>query len=192
VLYVPRQQRLEILDAVGIGNLLSAPCTPLAGAARDLARIGPTAELPALPPRPVEIWSSGSRLTIGDDHFREASTKNMMRPLAWVLAIDGMACAALVAARVFEAPAVGAAIAGVIAPAILIAFYEVLRALDEPVDDLTRRTLYAALALLLVPVLVLLEPQEGSPPHQRWGVGRGSRPLSFVEARHPRGTDGTA
>jgi hypothetical protein len=95
-----------------------------------------------------------------------------------------MACAALVAARVFEAPAVGAAIAGVIAPAILIAFYEVLRALDEPVDDLTRRTLYAALALLLVPVLVLLGAARGLAPSPTLGC-RSGEPPSIVRRSAP-------
>jgi hypothetical protein len=80
----------------------------------------------------------------------------MNRALAWALALDALSLAAVMIARLFAAPHLGAIVAGVLAPGIVIAMYEILRALDGPRDDPRRRSAYLAGALLAVPFVILL------------------------------------
>src|SRR5262249_52813861 len=79
----------------------------------------------------------------------------MSRPLAWALAVAGIAVAALVTARAVGAQGLGV-IAGANGPGVLIAAYEILRVLDKPVDEAARKSACLAAPLLAVPILVLI------------------------------------
>ena len=65
------------------------------------------------------------------------------------------ACAAALA-WVFDAPNAAAVLLASACPGIVLTFYEVLKVLDGPVGDATRRSCYLALALLLVPLVTLM------------------------------------
>lgn len=77
------------------------------------------------------------------------------RPLVIAIALVAASLAASILSVVFDAPMIAATLAAATSPGILVTLYEVLRVLDDRVDDTTRRSAFAALALLLVPLAVL-------------------------------------
>lgn len=80
----------------------------------------------------------------------------MGRALGWSAGVAVLSIVAAVTARVMSTPWVGAVLAGLTAPGIMIAAYEILRATDGPVDADTRRSALLAVAILAIPVVVLL------------------------------------
>jgi hypothetical protein len=84
------------------------------------------------------------------------------------LALVGVCAGSAVAAWAFDAPDAGAALLACACPGIVLTVYEVLKVLDGPVDEATRRSCWLALALLLVPVLALmaLVARMGQEPYQ--------------------------
>ena len=80
----------------------------------------------------------------------------MNRPLRWAVALAGLSILAVLMGRWMATPLVGALLASLTAPGIIIAMYEILRASDGPPDPGTRRSLLVAAALLVIPFVVLL------------------------------------
>lgn len=80
----------------------------------------------------------------------------MNRPLRWAVGLAGLSIAAVLVGRLMEKPLVGALLAALTAPGIVIALYEILRASDERADVGTRRSVFVAMLLLAVPFVVLL------------------------------------
>jgi hypothetical protein len=80
----------------------------------------------------------------------------MGRALGWSAGVAVLSIVAAVMARFMPTPWVGAVLAGLTAPGIVIAAHEILRATDGPVDAKTRRSALLAVAVLVIPVVVLL------------------------------------
>lgn len=78
------------------------------------------------------------------------------RPLVLALALAALSLWAVVLAWALHAPVAAAVLAACLSPGIVVALYEALRVLDDRIDEATRRATRAALALLLVPLIVLL------------------------------------
>ena len=56
----------------------------------------------------------------------------------------------------FDSPDAGAVVLASSAPGVLVGLYEVMRALDGPADEATRRSCRLALVLLIVPFTTLI------------------------------------
>ena len=78
----------------------------------------------------------------------------MTRPLRWAAGVAALSIVAVVAGRLM--PLAGALLAALTVPGIIIALYEILRATDGPTDAETRRSVFGAVALLALSVLVVL------------------------------------
>lgn len=78
----------------------------------------------------------------------------MSQPLRWAVGVAALSLVAVIAGRLM--PLVGALLAALTAPGIIVALYEVLRATDGPTDAETRRSVFVALGLLALSVLVIL------------------------------------
>ena len=76
--------------------------------------------------------------------------------MLWAVGLAGLSLLAVVVGRLMPTPLVGALLAAMTAPGIVIAIYEILRASDERADRGTRRSLFLAGVLLAVPFVVLL------------------------------------
>ncbi len=78
----------------------------------------------------------------------------MNQPLRWAVGVAALSLVAAIAGRLM--PLVGALLAALTAPGIVIASYEILKATDGPVDAEARRSVLVAVALLAFSVLVIL------------------------------------